>query len=349
MSTCQNPYTSQLPAPSRTNIEENYCLGIGLNLDQWENYWINSGNTHTNCTTLFSNKIFSGPNRSYNQTGFTEVMEDFDYIFSTYLSPITPNNQKGGHIIGVPGQSGYDDFQQILVSACSDNPQFSLQGACQMAASKICLNCNLDQITSNRDLLKMCGCQKSSLQNIPQYQKIDKACDPLCVQEQISKNRNVNTGVIESCTSNICVINNVSITATESTVGGIQFTQLCPSCTGNMGCICIVDTTIPSIGKAVGLSNQTTFNQFCGSESVCLTIDNATQNSTVVPCQSTDIANLKAQTFWFPVPIWVWIILGFLILIFILVLIAANYAGYNQKVTEIKNTTPQNNLDKLKN
>ena len=327
-------YKSPTAIPNRTDINEQKCLGIGMTLEDTKTYWRNPGNTHVNCTTMFYNKIYTGDFHSYNQVGFTEVMEDFNYLFSSYLSPLSSSN-KGGHTIGVAGQTGYDDFQNTLISACSNNPEYQLYGACMIAAKNVCSTCTVDNITSNTDLLRLCGCQVSSLPKIDQYSKVPAACDPLCIHEQISKKRDIVTGDPEICNANVCVINNIAISASESTVGGTQFTQICPSCTSTQSCICIVDSTIPGIGATVGLNGPNTFTQYCGANSVCLTLDNKTQTSTTVPCQSVTEPP-KAETYWFPIPMWVWYVIIGVFIIFILVLIAATQAGNDQKIVVIK-------------
>lgn len=336
---CTN-LSSLPPMPARSG-QERSCVGIGLNMQQWKDYWNNN-----NCQNIFLNKIYQGSNISnetYSKQGFQEVVEDFDYMFSVYLSPLSTQNLRGGHTIGVPGQIGYDEFQNTLISACSDNPRYQLGGACQVAASKVCSKCTLDDITSNSSLLKLCGCEKSSLENIPQYSSVPPSCDPLCIGEQISKKRNPDTGIIEYCNSNVCVINNISIVSSESTIGGVSFNQICPSCTQGQNCICIIDQSVPTIGKEIGLDNPSTLNQYCGDTAICLNIDNITQQSKVVPCQTDP--QLVPETYWLSVPMWVWFTVIFLVIIFILVLFSSMYITRNipeekvlNKSSYLKNT-----------
>lgn len=324
MSTCVRYYTSALPVPIRTDNNENNCLGIGLTEGQWIDYWANEQNTHLSCTNMFNNKIFSGPNRTFNLEGYREVQEDFDYMFSVLYdnSPTGYINGKGGNIISAPGSTTYNQMQGILINACSNNSQYHLEGACQNVATSMCNNCTSIDVTSNVDLLKLCGCQVKSLDaNIGSYSGIPPECDPLCAQGQVSKKRNLD-GTVDECNSTVCVINNISISASNSLVGGINFTQVCPQCTDNNSCTCIIDSTISD-----GINN--TFTQYCGETSVCLTIDPKTSISSIIPCQNNALEPIEYN---YPIPIWTWVISIFIIIIVLIVCAAALYIGNNVQI-----------------
>jgi hypothetical protein len=328
---CPNYFSQPEPLPIRTDPEENSCLGINedgslMSLREWKNYWANLFGNHTNCTEVFNRKIYSGRARNFNPLGFQEVEEDFSYMFSRYF-----NATEEGHIIGVPGQEGYDDFQQTLISACSNNPRYELGGACQTAAKKMCTGCTATEVTSNTDLLKLCGCSVNSLEGTKQYDKVPRACDPMCVSEQVSKNRDPVTGVVEECNSTVCVINNISINASESVIGGAQFTQICPQCSGGNQCTCIYDATIPNMGEKVGINNNFQFTQYCGPNAVCIKVNPDTNETETVPCEDA-IPPLEPQTFNFPIPIWVWISVIVILVFVLLVLFSARYIGKNQKI-----------------
>lgn len=312
--------------------EENFCLGENLTFEEWKLYWQNIGGFHRSCYEIFYEKIYSGKNRTFNPEGFKNVQQDFNAIFDKYYAE--------GFKISEPGKPGYNDFQTTLINTCSNNPQYQLEGACQESAAKICKNYTLDQILKNKDLIKLCGCQVRSLPNIPEYNQVSQACDPLCTQEQVSKNRNSLTGEIDFCLTTVCVINNVAITASNSTIGGTQFTQICPQCTSG-GCVCIIDATVTDINQKIGINTETTFKQYCGgassngANSLCIQIDPSTQKSTVVNC--TDILELnKSQEYNYPVPIWVWILCIVILIIFVLVIFGAIYIRKNYSTPNVK-------------
>lgn len=326
---CVKYFNSPTEIGLRTNPVENYCMGLKpdgsqMSFKDWKSYWANIDNSHQSCTNLFNNKIYSGPNRTFSPENFNQVVVDFNYIFSKYFDP---NNStgSGGHLFTSPGQEGYDSFQNTIISACSNNPQYGLQGACQQVASQMCSNCSTQEIISNNDLLKLCGCNKSSLENIPEYSNIQPACDPLCISEQVSKKRDPISGDIEICTSTVCVINDISIKTSNS--GILNFSQICPQCDSG-GCRCIVDSSIPNI---TGLDS---FTQYCGDNSVCLNIDPITQQSTVIPCNDV-IDVLTPETYFLPINLWVWITF-FIILILAFLVILTYYYNKNLDNKKIK-------------
>ena len=283
---------------------------------------------------------------AFSPTGFRQLTDDFEYMFSQYFTPLPGPGGKGGHTISVPGQAGFNAFQEVLIDACSLS-QFGLQGACQYVANRMCASCSREAVPNSRDTLRLCGCAVPPL-NPDVYGGIPRECDPLCAQGSISKLRDPASGAVADCNATVCVINNVSITAAKSTVGGISFTQVCPQCRAvatitdpsgytfiaapplgaepNGVCKCIIDVSIPSIAQAVGVSDKTTFRQACGTNSICLTVNNQTQQVTEVPCESA-IRPVQPRTFFFPTPIWVWIVGAVLVVIGILVVVAAWYAG----------------------
>lgn len=321
------PTTVPLPLPAtgapRTS-DELACLGVGFsNLEQWKSYWVSG----INCPRLFNELMYPpGPGkRRFSLAGFQQVTDDFEYMFAQYFSK---SGVKGGHTIAVPGQTGYDNFQEVLIDACTQ-PQFAIQGACQTVTAKMCASCSREEILSNADLLRLCGCSVPPLD--PEvYGGITPECDPLCAQATVSKKRNPITGDVAQCNATICVINNVSITAAKSTVGGILFTQVCNQCnvTSSTPCKCIVDASIPTIAQAVGLTDPVIFRQKCGPNSLCLTVNNATGVVTPIPCENA-IQPLKPRTFKFAIPTAIWIVAAVLIVIGVLVILAALYAGHH--------------------
>lgn len=329
--TCPN-YYQILPKPpnfSGKSIEEMYCIGLdgngkNLTLNDWKKYWSNADNYHKSCTKVFKEKLYD-INGDFSPSGFSETVTDFNFMFNSFFYNSQTDDGKGGHIIGVPGQKGYDDFSQILIDACSNNSQYGLQGVCQEVSNNMCGGCLYDNVTENKDLIKLCGCFVSSIPDTDTYKNIPKACDPLCSHEQVVKKRNNNTGVIDECNSSVCVINNINIITSKSLVGGSSFTQVCPQCTGTEVCKCIVDMTVPTIGNQIGITNN--FNQYCGNNSICTEIDNNTGKEIIVDCGKNDTVPKEKIT----IPIWVWIICLIIVVIFILVVFVEIYRRRNEQ------------------
>ena len=318
---CPN-YEKNTKTIIRVDETEKNCSGLGMTVDELKNYW----SVH-DCPTFFYRKIHSSPNNQFNLTNFKEVQEDFDNIFSLFFTK---------YKITVPGAKYYDSFQQTLINTCSNNPEYQLYGACQLAAESICTSCTSTDITNNKDLLKLCGCQVKSIDNINQYASITPECDPLCAHEQVVKNVDIN-GNPQLCNSAVCVINNISINTANSITGGSSFTQVCPQCEFG-GCRCILDTSISDNATSVGINDNIQFNQYCGNEqgnSVCLNVDPITGKSFVVDCQNA-IKPLEPKEYPIIIPIWFYVLFAILIIIFILIIM---YHYFDKKNRFYKNIT----------
>lgn len=314
---CPTYFTDKIiEIPTNSNETELKCMGVNLSLTDWKLLW--NGGT---CQQYYSNLISSGQNLSFSQTGFDKTVKNFNYIFGTYFGPQQDINDKGGHIITQPGKPNYDPFQDTLINACS-SVQYGLAGACQEASQNMCKSCSVNSVLANESLLKLCGCQVSSLTDIQLSSGVDPSCDPLCAREQVAKKRDPITGQIESCKQTVCVINDVAIRSSESFVSGISFTQVCPQCSVSTGttCRCIVDASIP--GQYQDLDITTNFNQYCGENSICMSVDPTTGVSTPVDCNTSLI---EVETYKIVIPLWVWVISAIiLVLAIVLLLVCLN-------------------------
>lgn len=310
---CITRYSEPVPAPFGRSIEEAACVGVGLNLEQLKAQWATF-----DCLSLFNSIIYSGPFRSYSASGFRQVEYDFEYLFSTYYSITLGQDRKGGHTVSLPGQIGYDNFQDTLISACT-GVESAIAGACQGALTRMCSTCSREEVSNSAPLLQYCGCMIPSL-SPDNYPGITPACDSLCVQDRVSKRRDAETGQIEQCQGAVvCVIDNVSITASKSITGGVSFTQVCPQCRPPNVCICIIDQTTPTAAETTGLSNPVTFRQYCGENGICLVVDPATQQTQEVEC---DLEPVRAEQYYFPVPIWAWALALLIVVVGVLITVA---------------------------
>lgn len=268
----------------------NECKGVGLNDQDWMSKWDNGY-----CYNCYDNWIYTGLDnkRTWNSANWRSAQNDFTTIFNRYLS----NNK-----ITVPGATGYNNFQEVLNKSCNQLP-----GVCATALNSYCrnnvdasnpnltgpngcgANCNTREgIAANQGILNFCGCYAPVPSEPAASDAILKApsCDPLCsrinsIQSQIN---NV-TGNPVPCNSNTCVIDNVTIEASSSNVGSINFNQICNNCVGKDTCVCIISgVNITDVtNKVSGLSTQ--FNQYCnGAGNVCYSVDSASGVSTEVPC-----------------------------------------------------------------
>jgi len=318
---CFNLYSVPLQKPFNVVVGTNEALCVGINnngINMSTNELISTWNT-INCPLVFSNIIYPSNSNGqvfYSQVGYEKVQADMEYLLSKYYL-----NVPGGHKLVLPGQTGYSSFQESLLQICTAANGLETDGVCGKALANLCRNCNREEISNSTNLLRMCGCYSPNLDPTI-YPDIPKKCDSLCAQTQVAKLREPVTGVVQLCDNGgVCIINNVSITASKSAVGGTTFTQVCPQCTQLTSCRCIVDVTISDTTDQVGLNNPTTFNQYCGTNSQCIVIDNTTQTSTTVPC-ANNIDSLQPIVYDYPVPSVVWVIVVLIIIVFIFSLVA---------------------------
>ena len=328
MSSCLTLYPSRQSPPSASgrSSAELSCIGIDPTTGnempdtQWMSGWSPS------CISTFQNLINSGGSSGlygFSPSGLTQSQADFQYMWSKLL------NSNSGYALTIPGQNGFNGFQTVLLDAC-----IAIPGACDTAQTKMCANCSRSQISSSQPLLTLCGCFAPSLQSVygSQYGNITPECDPLCSQQLAAKQVDPTTGAIQECQATICVIDNVSIGASNSSTGGSSFTQVCPSCTDGQGqCKCIVNVTNPNILGSIssddqGLDDSSTFYQYCPN-ALCLATDQTTQTVNVVPCQNYVTTTATVPTFTKSIPIGVWILAIIIIVILVLVILSVKCQG----------------------
>lgn len=293
--TCPTYYTNPVDYPPSLPTDVQNCLGItSTTLDDWEAYLNPVSQSSPQCENILQQYI--NENNTFNLSNYQQIQSGMNYSFSLLYG-----NRYNGKIT-FPGQNGYSVVQDYLINLCSKP---DLPGICNIAQQNLCTSCSRTQILSPPTLTELCGCfvpvdPISSANNVP------PECDPLCSQGKVIK-KATSAGAEIKCQESVCVITNVSINASASVFGNITFNQVCPACAtqSETGCVCIIDASIPDIGKSLNLNNPEVFNQSCGKNSVCLRID--TQgNSTSVPC--TDLNTLAPTTYYFSVSIWVYII-----------------------------------------
>jgi hypothetical protein len=262
------------------------------------------------------------------------------YSLSKYFNLTNNTPYPGGHNLLLPGQSGqnglnnWNQFQNTLVTACADLP-----GTCTTAQTQLCTGCSRDQISNNPDLLILCGCFSPDLNPEVYTRVIPKQCDPLCNQLITAKLADPTTGDVEVCTDTVCVLDNVSITATKSSVSGVNISQVCPGCNAETGCICIVDVSVSNMSASLGLDTPTTFNQACPAQfATCIQINSIEQTSTVVPCD-TYFTGAVVPTYDSSIPPLIWLIVLIIIIVVLLALAALIFADKN--TTVIKPTKPK--------
>ena len=269
--------------------------------------------------------------RTYSLQGHSNANLDMDYVFSHYFNTtITSTTNPGVINMALYQEPNYQQQQTSIVQAC-----IAVPGLCDVPATTMCKNCSRNQLATNPDLLTLCGCQASTTDPLDPniYGSVKPACDPLCAMSKVSHTIDLKTGVENECTDAVCVMDNITISASRSQVSGVSFTQVCPACEAQkgsqIGCKCIVDVSIPGIATTIGISGSDTFRQYCPN-ALCLLLNSTTQVLEPVPCDTyVQTANTTVIPTMYPIPTWVWYLAGIIILLGILVLMSAAYAGKN--------------------
>lgn len=330
------PWTkSYIPQPYDVDYNQyrfKQCIGVKQGvintstLNQWTSVWnntdVNSSGPETRCINVFIDYIYSGNEfRTFNEEHYNKIKDAVEYLLSSYYNQeiLISEDQISGHKLVDPNvnyTSGYSSLQENFVELCA--AEDSIPGICSLTQLKFCNTCTRNSVTNRNATVRLCGCyvQKDDRFDVP-YQ-----CDPLCVQEQISKKAKIQDGVLypDKCLSDVCVMNDISINSYQSNIKSISFTQVCPQCTGERTCICIIDTSIAGLANVIGIADPITFNQYCGSNSVCLVTNPSTLELEEVQCKDA-LTDLQAETFYFPVPTSFWVIVIICFLIFIILIV----------------------------
>lgn len=262
----------------------NNCSGAIGNGSTLFNYWY----TH-NCPAAYAELI------NTKADGSLAYNRDAQLISQCYVNDLFDTYSTTNTITDNVLSPSYDPFQNVLLDLCLDP---TLPGVCGEYLNKFCSPFDRDTVIQSPILTNFCGCYTTPDPTYLQYTLASPecsigssgctagctagnagctgqpACDPLCHRAQTSQKAYQPTGNMITCPQKICVIDDVTITANESTVqGGINFNTVCPGCAGpGDGCLCIVSgTNISSTMSNIGVGPN--FNFFCGQNSICIVED----------------------------------------------------------------------------
>ena len=275
------------------------CIGYNKTLSEWNDIL-----NKDDCESIMVDYIYDNNNQVI-QKNYDNLRNGFEYAFSNYYY----NQNDDPKRLVNPNQVGYNNVQDLLLNLCGSD---YLGGVCNLVQQKMCNGCDRNDIITNQPLLRFCGCfVKPDL--LTTSNNVPLECDPLCAQYQSIKKGNL--AVINRCQQSVCIINNISVTAVNSTISNISFNQICPNC--REGCRCIIDTSVSNLGEIIGVNNPIVLNQYCGDQSVCLQLDNKTGISNQVECN--DFTSIKYKPYSFKVPLLIWIIIIIIIVLFLIV------------------------------
>ena len=339
MTNCLNLYPTPISRPAHLivnppgNIDENTwlqeCICAGLNPVTQQNLTIEEWYEQIsqpffygdrNCAQVYRDIIHTN-NELYifNPANYQRVSQDMAYSLSKYF-----NLTSTGHNLVLPGQPTWLQMQHTLINLCVENP-----GVCSTAEIALCNGCSRAEISNNPDLLSLCGCFAPPLDPEIYTRDIPIECDPICNQLITAKLADPETGDVEVCNDTVCVLDNISITATKSSVSGINISQICPNCTAEVGCICIVDVSVTNMSASLGLDDPVTFESYCPAEfSTCISINSVEQTSTVVPCDAF-FTGAEPVVYDSSIPPSIYIIIFIVVIIVLLSLTALVFADKN--------------------
>jgi hypothetical protein len=227
--------------------------------------------------------------------------------------------------------SGSDRTQNKILNICKGGDQSSSPGACgnYIENKLVPKNYDYSSMTLNPGLANWMGCfippppdQKevydtqfqlsvTPLNACTSFGIGATPCYPMC--HRISTIQKYANRQSCNCGSNVCVIDDVTVTAVDSQVDNFNITQMCPGCSPQNPCTCITSSTdLSNTFEELGISSS--FNQFCGdSNSACY--DTSGGNLDFVTCQN--FLDVGSPALSVAVPIFV--IVGGILLFFIVV------------------------------
>lgn len=256
-------------------------------IGHWSNY---------NCPIAYSQSLNTSDGQfEYSEASLGVTQVYVDTLFSTFLIDHTFTDD-----ISNPR---YSPFQTQIRDLCIDP---SLPGVCGTALEKLCSNYSRTQIEGSSILSDLCGCYTPPNTQITQYTLGSTPCltgdepcvgcipgqigcvslpqcDPLCRRSSTSQKANPPTGNFITCPVSICAIDNVTVNS------DVTFNQVCSGC-GAGGCICVISgINTDEVAANVGLGIN--FDQYCGSNSVCI------NNGVAGNCNVPDPEDLPLPSF----------------------------------------------------
>ena len=132
--------------------------------------------------------------------------------------------------------------------------------------------------------------QKSNARHLmTPFHLVKNECLPQCLVEHSIKLHYDNTnedstgnrrsiGNERTCSTQICILNDITINVKDSTTGGIHIEQKCTCVVGTNPCICIIDNHIAKKSEglgsiAPGLNQPFMLKQYCGENALCAVSD----------------------------------------------------------------------------
>lgn len=321
-----------------------YCTGTlptdDPNSSAWLRRWnATDVNSPSNCYNLFLRRmqINTDPNKCpppvVPTLGVCNLpTEELDAIGwsqnQALMTQVFERYRNLGYQLGTdPGQPGYNAFQEFLYT----NICCPYSGMCSSAIKDVCAVESAQRISLNPTTAKWCGCHLP----VGEYQAyhreygIQPQCTPMCNRANVIQQAGRDMLPL-TCTTNTCIIDNVTVNLLNSNVqGGLNFQQMCGKC-GAGTCSCIIsNSSVNIIDSTVGGSLVPALQSCSSSASTC-TQSNAGDfgpSNITVPCSNTSnniyntynelVVERQSQNRRAGI-LWTLVILGFLLLLVVI-------------------------------
>jgi len=188
-----------------------------------------------------------------------------NYVAVEQLGNVMMSNYFNRFPLSAPGQSGYDPFQQQVLSICQTNPT-----ACaSYLQNNLCKDYDRSSVIDSKDRQNFCGCSlPTSAYNsfLNSEAGIGRECDSVCTPAQVIKP--VINGSVIRCNQTVCSIDDVTINLINSSVGDISLSQVCGGCSGG-NCNCFFKDV--NINGENSKFKNINFDQDCSSQKCYIT------------------------------------------------------------------------------
>ena len=223
----------------------------------------------TNCV---SENTTSWYQNNCPQAFLTATEADKKRIYDLYFEQVNTQFPNAGFEYYGQNGSGSDfaqdteevNFQYLVTDTCGrkqDSPAIG-GGLCTPGLLQVCARYTREDM-ENPILRNMCGCY------LPDSEyNVARQCDPICSNINTIKYFPLPTDKLPpTCVQNVCIIDDITIRATQSQLGSITFDQLCKGCGGAAECRCVI-ADINILVNNERLTNIN-FRQECGNSSTC--------------------------------------------------------------------------------
>ena len=222
---------------------------VDVDPDVYYNVWNSSDDF---CAKTLKGNVYL-PSGEINPEGTEWAQDAMSTVINRYF------NAQGG----IKPVGSVDRFQEYLHQLCLDVPQ-----ACNEGLNTLCAKYTRESASGNGNIADFCGCHMipSTYAVYANQYAIGKECDPLCARTTTVPFTNAD-GIVQDCKSNICIIDDVTLNLTNTSVGDINFKQACGGCTGTASCQCSISGL--SLTTAEAELGNIDLEQYCQSGVTC--------------------------------------------------------------------------------